>query len=204
MKRFLKKLLLVVSAAIMSTMLVMCGPTGMDMVGDAMVDAGNMLRDGSDGTMPDAMAQDSCATNCTSGGVLRVMTADTDPAQLVTGIVQIMESTTPASPGQEIVAGPLVLTDVRLALPFAFTAAGTGYMVNLFISEDCGETIMPSTTSMVGHVVRYTNTATSGTVFVTDLEGVRIHIPPGSFLCGYRTGAAGTLPVRYAGFRPYD
>jgi hypothetical protein len=200
MKRFLKKLLLVVSAAIMSTMLVMCGPTGMDMVGDAMVDAGNMLRDGSDGTMPDAMAQDSCATNCTGGGVLRMMTADTDPGQLVTGLV-VNDNRMNDSQAFEIIEGPLVLTDLGIAredVPH----------VNVFMTSMAS---CPTTTEYPPEAEGLTYIALDGqssgssvnTRYAHDIHGGRYLVPAGSRLCGRSAGIA-VFYVRYAGFRPYD
>lgn len=178
-------------------MLVMCGPTGMDMMGDAMVDAGNLLRDGASDTGSDAQAQ-ACATNCSASGVMRVMTADTDPAQLVTAVVNYRGSG--ASEAFEVVAGPLVLTDLEFAqegyphLLFSITTQAT-----------CPPAWYPPETDPLTTIgLDGQDSLTSvNTRYVHELHGSRFYIPVGSRLCAHPHQNA-TWFVRYAGFRPYD
>lgn len=92
--------------AIGATAIIMsCGP-GAEVVGDAMVDAGMMLRDGGDAIVPDAEAQ-ACGMNCTTSGIRRVLTADTDMAQIEGSFITLNSDST-----RELVSGPFVLTDL--------------------------------------------------------------------------------------------
>ena len=106
----------------MAVVLVCCAPSGIEMIGDAMVDAGHMLMDAgqslADGSLPDASAQ-SCASSCSNSGALRVVTADTDPAQRARGTVTtgvaLINPTYPdrlAGATFELARGPLVVDHV--------------------------------------------------------------------------------------------
>lgn len=150
-----------------------CGPTGMEMIGDAMVDVGTRLRDGGDALTPDASAQD-CATSCSGGGVLRVMTADTDPAQLLTGVVR-------GGAAQEVVSGPFVLTDLQ-ADPVQY---------DLYLAA-AGSTC--TSTSASADFVAQTSDAT----------GMHIVVAAGETLCAAVSGGQSSDRLRWAGFRPYD
>lgn len=129
MKRVWKQMGLVMFGVAFSMLLVMCGPPSMGMMGDAMVDVGMTLRDSSDEAMPDAEAQD-CATECSMGGVLRVMTADTDPERLVTATV--IHRGSGSSESFEVVSGPIVLTDIGM------TEEGDPHLnLRIMASPDC-------------------------------------------------------------------
>lgn len=195
MKRFLKQMALVACGAMMAMLLVMCGPPGMGMMGDAMVDVGMTLRDGSDTSMPDAMAQD-CATDCTGGGVLRVMTADTDPDQLRHAGVYI--ALPPSGDAVEVVAGPIVITDLMVA-----RENGISYELRMTSLPDCTGPIDPATTE---HVVTLISAPQVGmtsvnTRFTREVHGGRILVPAGSRIC---TSVSNTGFIYYAGFVPYD
>ncbi|QQR60995.1 hypothetical protein IPH19_00830 [Candidatus Uhrbacteria bacterium] len=181
----------------MATALAMCAPGGMEMMGDAMVDAGHMLSDAADDATSDAAAQESCATNCSTGGVLRVMTADTDPAQLVTATV--IHDGTGSSESFEVVAGPLVLTDL------GFARDGVPHLEFRVSSlPDCP--FGPSVTDAPPFTVIALDdqSATSvNTRYNHEIHGGRYYIPEGSRLCAYLAGDT-TWYVRYAGFRPYN
>jgi hypothetical protein len=144
------------------------------------------------------MAQD-CATDCTGGGVLRVMTADTDPAQLVHEYVQ-HDNRGMGSSVFEIVAGPFVLTDLGLA------------------REDIPHTIFTTTEEATCPLAEgppmaeaFTVLALDGQVgmtsvntrYVHEIHGGRYLIPSGSRLCAVVNFDA-IYRIRYAGFRPYD
>ena len=108
-----------VIAGLIAGVVASCGPTGVDMMGDAMVDAGEMMMDAgrimmdggdaldaaADSMTPDAEAQ-ACGMNCSAAGTQRVLTADTDPAQMESGTATGMGSV-------EVVSGPFVLTDAH-------------------------------------------------------------------------------------------
>lgn len=176
----LKRLGSVVGLSVICVCLTMCAPAGMEMVGDAMIDIGEELRDGG-GMTSDARAQDGCATNCTSGGALRMVTADTDPNQAFGGVLAI-----PRFNPSEVVVGPAFLTDVRDArgggaIEFFLTTAATcgaddGTMVGYFADGEPW-----------GH-------------------GMRLFVPAGSRLCAASTASAGssTTAHYFNGFRPYE
>lgn len=100
----------------------MCGSTGMESLGDAMVDMGQSLQDGA---MSDAAAQSTCGT-CT-GGAVHMMTADTDPTRTLSGALGDI-----GSDRQEMVTGPAFITDI-------FTPSGIT-TVYLHASTDCSVT----------------------------------------------------------------
>jgi hypothetical protein len=113
----------VVGAGCVAAMVVSCGPAAVEILGDAMVDAGrymvdggSAMRDASDGMTSDASAQAGCATSCTSSGIQRMMTADTDPARLTRGTAPAEAPfSDPEGPGHyaELAVGPLVVTYAR-------------------------------------------------------------------------------------------
>lgn len=177
----------VVVASFISCAAVSCGPTGIEMIGDAMVDAGERLMDagraltdGGDAMMSDAQAQEGCASSCTPSGVLRVMTSDTDPTRLETGTL-VGDS----SASSHVVAeGPFVLTD--LMYPSTGATAWTVYTSP--VSEACS--------TLPGRIITRVQQDTR-------LTGMRIHVRAGEKLCAVPHDS--TRPqLRWAGFRPYD
>lgn len=174
-----------------SAFLVMCAPVTGGMVGDAMVDTGHMLADAlvdtgsaisdsaSDATS-DAAAQPGCGTSCTTTGVQRLMTAETDPAQRVQGFATITNSAS----GTEIVVGPVMVTNIT-------TNRSTDAM-DAWVAVDCasvmGKVPVPgvgATTSTLGFV--------AGPTFV----------PEGSRLCGIARASSGSVYIGWQGFTPY-
>lgn len=158
-----------------------CSSAGMDMIGDAMVDAGEAmadagvaLQDAADGMTPDATAQTTCGTSCSAGGTARVMTADTDPAQLLTGTV---------TESGQLVEGPFVLTDLR--------GIDVDGIVTTWEISICGADPIA-------------DMSTDRSSYSSKTTGARIYVAPGEALCAYRSYTSPRGVLRWAGFRPYD
>ena len=87
-------------AALIAVVVLSCGGPVVEMAADAF------LSDASVDAVSDAAAQPTCG-NCTTGGALRIVTADTDPTRLVRGIAG------PSDEEDPVIAGPFVLTDIE-------------------------------------------------------------------------------------------
>lgn len=85
-------------AALIAVVVLSCGGPVVEMAADAF------LSDASVDAVGDAAAQPTCG-NCTTGGALRIVTADTDPTRLVRGSAGPSEG--------PVIAGPFVLTDIE-------------------------------------------------------------------------------------------
>lgn len=108
-----------VLGVLVASLLLMCGPSGMENLGDAMVDVGTTIRDGAADATSDAEAQTTCGT-CTADS-LRVTTAETDFDQQIQGF---------ADDDGELVAGPAIVTDVR-----AYGGGGYLYLTQVACSD---------------------------------------------------------------------
>ncbi|MCK9361378.1 hypothetical protein M0Q28_04075 [Patescibacteria group bacterium] len=204
MKSFLKKLAFVVCGVMAAMLLMMCGPPSMGMMGDAMVDVGMTLRDGSDTSMPDAMAQD-CATDCTGGGVLRVMTADSDPERHVGGFGRLGAASIGDTPSVDAGNGPLVLTDL---VSHGYNATDGIFNVvaySLPLGTPC-MSFFDDLNRMEGDVEilasSMASTHTTPEVF-QQVHGASALVPSDRHLCiGSRYG--GLELYHWSGYRPYD
>jgi len=198
-----RRAFLLVAASAFSTLLVMCAPGGMESIGDAMVDAGHMLRDGAADVTSDAQAQ-ACATDCTTGGVLRVMTADADPAQLVMQSVraEFMTSATAGEGAAVLGQGPLVLTD------YSDMSCSNGIVSVVPAGHTCAEYTYSN--ALAGSAFNFFafstgNVPPGGSVVAAPIHGARILVPAGATLCLYAAPApTGQCVVSYAGFHPYQ
>jgi hypothetical protein len=169
---------------------------GHDAVGDSASDHNGGYIDSLIEPVPDAHAQDGsgCGT-CTVSGTVRVVTADTDPSQIVGGSVLV------ASTPMKVADGPFVLTDARPA---------NGFWVDLWISVGgmCGEA--DAERERVGRLYEIqtesrtggTTVAIGGTRFQA-LHGARILIPSGSALCALSSSTSDSQRLRWSGFRAY-
>lgn len=166
-----RKALLIGGTLGMACVLAVCTPSGMEMVGDAMVDAGRALTDAADS---DAAAQ-TCAM-CSSSGALRVVTADSDQAQLRNGTSDV-----PFGTNVQLVGGPFVLTGVR---DLDFPAA------RLYIAE--------------GGCEAATDDAVAEVLGRESLHGLHLWVPAGSLLCARVAAVSGNTRLWHTGFVPYD
>jgi hypothetical protein len=164
------------TGALLALVILSCGGNAIDMLDGAI----------GDGMVEDAAAQ-SCAS-CNAAGAVRMVTADTDPAQLESGITVEDE---PGMPDPFVVAGPFVLTD-------AIATAGTGrtflYTTEGDAADDCAMAALSN-----GALARLESAVDTGDD--RGLQGVRILIPAGQVLCA--STLDGSPRVRWAGFRPY-
>ncbi|MCB9594064.1 MAG: hypothetical protein H6719_15125 [Sandaracinaceae bacterium] len=175
-----------------AVVVVSCGPSAADMMLDAMVAT-------EDATMSDASAQMSCATNCSTGGALRVMTADSDASRLVRGgaVLNPRRPTSGESPLLvEVVAGPFVLTDARMSTYTGLSSDLT--QATLWIaprSTGCSPKPSLLDPDVIGNLY-----APSGPdAEERRLEGARYFVSVSEVLC-----AEGVGVVAWAGFLPYD
>jgi hypothetical protein len=216
-------------ACLVAVTTVTCGPSGMEMIGDAMMDAGAGLRDAAggmrdatidamddtgvafmdtgaivrDGAGDDASAQ--CAT-CTPTGAARTITADTDPAQVL-GETRYGLS---ISRGTEVAVGPLVVTDFA-ALPSYHPGSSALGPVNAAMftvpeAELCentfGFTVPTSVPTMRQIAFAHFRVDGTGGSQVHDVHGARILVPAGRRLCVQSSTFDGN--ITWAGYRPYD
>ena len=206
---------------------VTCAPTGLETVGDAMMDAGERMSDAAP-TMRDAtidavddtgrrlsdtgaMIRDSaggdaaaqCAT-CTAEGAAHTIAADSDPRQSLGGSRADLTS----GRGTEVAMGPLVLTDFAVMPRAVGGATGTGIAVAFTVpdSEFCDDAhafvVTSSPTNMrliAGATFSYTGSAYG----IQDVHGARIHVPSGSRLC-IEAQFGSSQTVTWAAFRPYE
>lgn len=98
MKR--EEIVRMMGAGLIAVVVLSCGGPVVEMAADAF------LSDASVDAVSDAEAQPMCG-NCTTGGALRMVTADTDPTRLVRGVASSSDEAEPA------IAGPFVLTDIE-------------------------------------------------------------------------------------------
>lgn len=161
-----------------------CGPSALDMMRDAMV-------------IPDASAQDSCATNCTAGGSLRTVTAETDPAQLERGGAVLRLSGGDPDVISEVVRGPFVLTDAQMNAnsipPGTVSAAATLWVASA--TGGCGDTVPYLDERVLGNLVGRGGPDTLPELF----RGARYFVGSDEVLC-----AEGRGVIAWAGFRPYE
>jgi hypothetical protein len=119
---------------------------------------------------------------------VQVRTADTDLNQLVSG------GKVPASYGQKLVDGPIIVTDVMTPATHTITSASR-FRASVYIDAtppiDCTE---PPTFPLL--VVE------RGPDWNMDIHGARIPVKAGEALCAQQI-AEGSLLVTWSGFRPY-
>lgn len=228
MTRSWRRWLLASSVVSVSLLLATCGPSGMEMIGDAMVDAADAVRDagrdaaeiardtGADvledtgeiirDSAPDdaAAAQDFCGT-CTATGSVHEVSAADDPTRHLGG-----SGWTDSGRGMELATGPLYVSDVvvgSMNLPglggsgavLLFTVADTAFC-DSFSGFDAG---LANLTYPVPAGIQLLTTATSPAPVV----GARHWVPAGRRLCaqGYDTTASRPIALlSWSGFRPYD
>lgn len=184
-----------VIAAVVASAMMSCGDAPPDMMSDAMVDAGELLMDAGgmlidggrdldaagDAMSPsDAAAQDAggggCGT-CTVDGVVRTVTADTDPTRIESG---------QRSGDGILVTGPIVITD--LAVVDRSTSGGGSARIGISASGTCG-----GSTPSDGYLQELNGDRAEGST-----HGLRIFVPAGAALCTVSFDA-----TSWAGFRPY-
>lgn len=199
-----------------------CGPSGMEVVGDAMVDAAHEMRDAADevrdaaiaardtsidaledtgealsdvASPPDAHAQE-CAT-CTTGGAGRSMSADTDPAQSASGSLRM----SPGEAAREIAVGPFYLTDLHAIINDVSGRTGTSVLVFRLPEAMFCDDYRPYTD--VGPL-EFLGAARSGTA--EQIHGARLFVPAGQRLCiaGGDPGSGNSARASWSGFRPYE
>lgn len=138
----------------------------------------------------DVQAQ-SCAT-CSTSGAVHMMTADTDPAQLVGGHANV------TSAPVMLAAGPLVLTDYESTSAF-------DNLVPVNFGVVAGTSCSALTPDSYGPTLYTAGTLSSGNVTTlgTSAHGGRYFVPAGSVLCSQGAPGGLSVPIIWAGFRPY-
>lgn len=192
----------ILAAGCVAGIVASCAPVAMDMMADAMIDAGEsmmdaggrlsdsgrQIHDAADSMTADAEAQPSCATNCTSSGILRVLTADTDPARFVRGSI-----TDDALVTQDTsIRGPFVLTGFEVATSIS-PSSGRLYVVpEPDRCSDSGDLIAEEANQTV-------STTSTSTVVREDGMSERWYVGPGEKLCVRCNGRCS-----WSGFHPYE
>ena len=175
-----------------------CGDDVMKMAGRVMTDAGRRMQR-LDASISDASAQSgSDASTVQPGtgmpsqcgacvvsdpiaikGPVKVITADTDPAQLVSGSADVSGPST----WQELEAGPLIITDLLFAV-----ANGAQVSFAIASAGKCGSKRDPLALLDLDRVI--------------SIQGARLPIKQGQVLCAMSDALNGV--VRWSGFRPYE
>ena len=185
--------------------LVTCGPSGVEMMGDAMVDAGGAMRDAADaledtGTViqdsagDDAHAQPPACGTCTTNGAVHATLASEDPAQAVGGS---FSTTTHAI---ELAVGPQYLTDLSEVNGFSLASSGVlgGTVAVLWTiptGSFCDDQHILGTSAGFSAM----QTPIAAVDPATPIHGAAIFVPAGAHLCG-EAQYSGV----WSGFRPYD
>ena len=135
----------------------------------------------------EAVAQEGGATcgTCTASGALRAASADTDPAQLISGFESVVDM------GTKLADGPLVLTDARAVNAESGT---NGVAVYAVTGGDC-------TTGPKRYIVDLLQDNVVRGPGIESMHGARYFVAAGETLCGERTRNLGK--ISWAGFRPY-
>jgi hypothetical protein len=169
--------------------------------GNMLVDAGQKIKDAGDATVEDAQAQASCGT-CTSGGAMRIITADTDIGQLASGLEEGISAS-----WQERVSGPFVLVQLVPLIGSANVSETTVRgRVNAAFSDPGGCETAAGRTDLAQVDVFYNNS--NGSLSHSEIQNGRFVVPAGKVLC-LSSGpwmASGTGPVRFtwSGYHPYN
>lgn len=192
-----------------------CGPSGMEVVGDAMVDAAHEMRDAAIvardtsidaledtgealrdvASPPDAHAQE-CAT-CTTGGAGRSMSAETDPNQSVSGSLRLIGG----DAATEIAVGPFYLTDLHAIIDDVSGRTGPSALVFRLPEAMFCDDYRPFTD--IGPL-QFVGAARAGTA--EQIHGARLFVPAGQRLCiaGGDPSSGNRAHASWSGFRPYE
>jgi hypothetical protein len=179
-------------AGLVAAVVLACSGAAKDIAHKALSDAAGFLSDAStalqdsgDAVASRAWAQQACGT-CTTGGAVRMATADSDPERIRSGY-EVVETGASAE-WLERVAGPFIVTHL---VPADSGVSGSAEIAYADRGCETGRTMLAR--------VAVSSSAPAGSA--SAVQNGRFLVPDGKVLCVRGTGE---MNFSWSGFRPYE